>query len=58
VRVVQAGRDLDLAQKAVGAQVGREVLAQHLDRDLAVMAQSAARYTVAIPPAPSSRSMR
>jgi hypothetical protein len=31
---------------------------QHFDRDLAVVLEIVARYTVAIPPAPSSRSNR
>jgi hypothetical protein len=39
VGVLELGRDLDLAEKALSAERGGEVFAQDLNRDLAVVLQ-------------------
>ena len=43
VRMAELGRDLDLAQEALGAEHGGELGPQDLDRDLAAMLRSSAR---------------
>jgi hypothetical protein len=49
--MLERRRDLDLANKAFLAERCGEILAQDLDGNLALV-----RYTVAMPPAPISRS--
>ena len=56
--VLQVGDGLDLAEKPLGPDHGGQLGAEHLDGDLAVVLRSWARWTVAMRPAPSPRSMR
>jgi hypothetical protein len=51
------GADLDLLDEPVGAEDGGQLGFQDLDGDLAVVLEVRRRYTVAMPPAPSSRSI-
>ena len=48
----------DFRQESLAAERGAEVGMQHLDGDIWSCLRSCARYTVAMPPAPSSRSIR
>ena len=47
----------DLPEKPVTAEAQGEFGVQRLERDRTIVPRSRARYTVAIPPRPSSRSM-
>jgi len=57
VRVLELRREADLSEKPLTAEHGGELGAQHLERDRRSCFGSRARYTVAIPPWPSSRSI-
>ena len=56
--MLQRRGGLDLLHEALGAEHGRQLGLEDLDGDLAVVLEVAARYTVAMPPGPSSRSIR
>jgi len=56
--MLQRRGGLDFLDEPVGAEHGGEFGLQDLDRDLAIVLEVLARYTVAMPPAPSSRSRR
>jgi len=58
VGVLERGGGLDLDHEALGAEDGGEFGFQDLGGDLALVLEVSARYTVAMPPAPSSRSRR
>ena len=54
--MLQPGGEADLALEALGSERGGELGVEHLERDRAVVLEVAHRYTVAMPPRPSSRS--
>ena len=56
--MLRARGGADLAEEALTAERGTKVGVQHLDGDVAVVLQVMCKVTVAIPPAPSSRSRR
>ena len=56
--MLQPGGDLDLAKEPLGAEHVCQLGPEDLDGHLAVMFEVGARYTVAMPPCPSSRSIR
>ena len=56
--MAQTCGQLDFAQKAIATNGGGDVVTQHLDGDVTIMLDACARYTVAMPPLPSSRETR
>ena len=58
VGMLEIGGDLDLGQEALGADDGGELGAEHLDRDVAVVAQVVGEVDRRHAAAPSSRSKR
>jgi hypothetical protein len=57
MRMGKAGDDVDLAKEPFGADRSRELGFQDLESNLAVELWSCARYTSAIAPEPSTRSI-
>jgi hypothetical protein len=53
VRVLQPGRQTDLAQKSLRAQARQKVPREHLEDDGPIVLEVARQETVAMPPRPS-----